>query len=60
MAAQMVGLVGQVQSWVIGPGAGTDEYSMALLQEVLDSGSPVLLDADPLTLSLRHTFGKEF
>ena len=50
MAAQMVGLVGQVQSWVIGPGAGTDEYSMALLQEVLESGSPVLLDADALTL----------
>jgi hydroxyethylthiazole kinase-like uncharacterized protein yjeF len=41
---------GQVQAWVVGPGMGTDQLAAALLQDVLSSDVPVLVDADGLTL----------
>ena len=41
---------GRVQSWVVGPGIGTDAAAAALLREVLATDVPVLVDADGLTL----------
>ncbi|MEU2555305.1 NAD(P)H-hydrate dehydratase [Streptomyces sp. NPDC013313] len=41
---------GRVQAWVVGPGAGDDAATVA---EVLDTGVPVLLDADGLRLAER-------
>lgn len=45
---------GRVQAWVIGPGIGTDDSAAALLEAVLSSGVPVLVDADGITLLGRH------
>ena len=42
--------IGRVQAWVIGPGLGTDDKAEALLETVLASDLPVLVDADGLTL----------
>lgn len=44
---------GRVQSWVVGPGIGTDDDALALLREILATDLPVLLDADGLTLVSR-------
>ncbi len=52
-AQQIVGLAGRVQSWVVGPGLGTSELSASLVDVVLDSEVPVLLDADALTILAR-------
>lgn len=41
---------GRVQAWVIGPGLGTDEHARGLVEEVLGSDLPVLVDADGLSL----------
>jgi len=41
---------GRVQAWVVGPGLGTDAAAAALLDDVLASDVPVLIDADALTL----------
>ncbi|AOW92112.1 NAD(P)H-hydrate dehydratase [Rhodococcus sp. WMMA185] len=41
---------GRVQSWVVGPGMGTDEAGRRTLRTVLESDVPVLVDADGLTL----------
>ncbi|MFE1911598.1 NAD(P)H-hydrate dehydratase [Streptomyces anandii] len=41
---------GRVQAWVVGPGAGDDAATVA---EVLDTGVPVLIDADGLRLADR-------
>ncbi|MFB7944633.1 NAD(P)H-hydrate dehydratase [Kitasatospora phosalacinea] len=38
---------GKVQAWVVGPGGGTD--AERTLREALDTGVPVLVDADALT-----------
>jgi hydroxyethylthiazole kinase-like uncharacterized protein yjeF len=41
---------GRVQAWVAGPGMGTDAAARALLDDVLASDVPVLVDADGITL----------
>ncbi|MBC2643400.1 MULTISPECIES: NAD(P)H-hydrate dehydratase [unclassified Rhodococcus (in: high G+C Gram-positive bacteria)] len=41
---------GRVQSWVVGPGMGTDDDARRTLRTVLESDVPVLIDADGLTL----------
>jgi hydroxyethylthiazole kinase-like uncharacterized protein yjeF len=40
----------RVQAWGIGPGLGTDDHSRELLGEVLRGSTPVVVDADGLTL----------
>lgn len=40
----------RVQSWVIGPGIGTDDEASALLAGVLATDVPVIVDADGITL----------
>jgi ADP-dependent NAD(P)H-hydrate dehydratase / NAD(P)H-hydrate epimerase len=42
--------VGRVQAWVAGPGMGTDDAAARRLHEVLQTGLPVLIDADGLTI----------
>ncbi len=44
------GRAGRVQSWVVGPGAGTDDEARSVLAEVLATDLPVVVDADGLTL----------
>jgi hydroxyethylthiazole kinase-like uncharacterized protein yjeF len=41
---------GRVQAWVTGPGLGDDADARRAVAEVLDSGVPVLVDADGLRL----------
>ncbi len=41
---------GRVQSWVVGPGLGTDEKGFAALHFALSSDLPVVVDADALTI----------
>lgn len=43
---------GQVQAWVYGPGSGIDDPSV--LRELLASDTPLLIDADGLTLLALH------
>ncbi|MCW2495462.1 NAD(P)H-hydrate dehydratase [Jatrophihabitans sp.] len=40
----------RVQSWVVGPGMGTDDYARGLLADVLSSDVPVIVDADAITM----------
>jgi ADP-dependent NAD(P)H-hydrate dehydratase / NAD(P)H-hydrate epimerase len=49
-----VGAAGRVQAWLAGPGMGTDEQARGRLAAVLATGSPVLVDADGLTLVARE------
>jgi hydroxyethylthiazole kinase-like uncharacterized protein yjeF len=44
------GDAGRVQSWVVGPGMGTDDDAHSLLAEVLGTDLPVVVDADALTM----------
>lgn len=44
----------QVQSWVAGPGMGTDDAALQLLTAVLATDVPVLVDADGITLVGQH------
>ncbi|SEG33625.1 yjeF C-terminal region, hydroxyethylthiazole kinase-related/yjeF N-terminal region [Thermomonospora echinospora] len=46
--------VGQVQAWVVGPGLGTDEDAEALVEAVLSTDLPALVDADGLTVLARR------
>ena len=41
---------GRVQSWVVGPGMGTDDDARSVLAEVLATDLPVIVDADGLTM----------
>jgi len=41
---------GRVQSYVVGPGLGTDDRAVALVTAVLATELPVLIDADALTV----------
>jgi len=50
---------GQVQTWVAGPGAGTDAAALARVHDVLDSKVPVVLDADALTLLSKTEYLRE-
>ncbi|BBY07335.1 NAD(P)H-hydrate dehydratase [Mycobacterium noviomagense] len=45
---------GRVQSWVVGPGLGTEETGAAALWFALDTDLPVIVDADGLTLLAAH------
>lgn len=45
---------GRVQAWVVGPGLGTDDAGARTLAHVLDTGLPVLADADAVTLLGQH------
>jgi ADP-dependent NAD(P)H-hydrate dehydratase / NAD(P)H-hydrate epimerase len=40
----------RVQSWVVGPGMGTDDAARAVLADVLSTDVPVIVDADGITL----------
>ena len=46
--------VGRVQSWVVGPGLGTDAAAGDVVAAVLASDVPVLVDADALTVCAEH------
>ncbi|WP_051026652.1 NAD(P)H-hydrate dehydratase [Nocardia higoensis] len=54
IAAGDVATTGRVQSWVFGPGAGTDAPARERLAEILATELPVVLDADGLTLLARE------
>jgi hydroxyethylthiazole kinase-like uncharacterized protein yjeF len=41
---------GRVQSWVVGPGMGTDDDARSVLAEVLATDLPVVVDADGLSM----------
>ena len=41
---------GRVQAWVVGPGMGTDDDARSVLEEVLATDLPVVVDADALTM----------
>jgi len=45
---------GRVQSWVVGPGLGTDETGAAAMWFALETNLPVLIDADGLTILAAH------
>jgi ADP-dependent NAD(P)H-hydrate dehydratase / NAD(P)H-hydrate epimerase len=45
---------GRVQSWVVGPGLGTDGTGAAALWFALETNLPVLIDADGLTILAAH------
>jgi ADP-dependent NAD(P)H-hydrate dehydratase / NAD(P)H-hydrate epimerase len=45
---------GRVQSWVVGPGLGTDETGAVALWFALETNLPVLIDADGLTILAAH------
>ncbi|MBO0864635.1 MAG: NAD(P)H-hydrate epimerase, partial [Mycobacterium sp.] len=45
---------GRVQSWVVGPGLGTEEAGAAALWFALDTDLPVIVDADGLTILAAH------
>ncbi|MEX2123187.1 MAG: NAD(P)H-hydrate dehydratase [Woeseia sp.] len=50
VAADLRGLLDRVSTVAIGPGLGTDEWARSLLDAVLSSGLPVVVDADGLNL----------
>ncbi|MTE11636.1 NAD(P)H-hydrate dehydratase [Nocardia aurantiaca] len=50
IAAESISATGRVQSWVFGPGAGTDSAARDRLAEILATDLPVVVDADGLTL----------
>lgn len=54
IATATASAAGRVQSWVVGPGLGTDEAGATALWFALDSGLPVIVDADGLTILAAH------
>ncbi len=52
--AKAVLAAGRVQAWVVGPGLGTDDAAEAVVEAVLGTDVPVLVDADGLTIAARH------
>lgn len=54
VAARNVALAGRVQSWVFGPGSGTDDGAWARMAQILSTDLPVVVDADGLTLLAEH------
>ena len=54
VGADSVADTGRVQAWVVGPGLGTDDGAASTLRSVLAFVTPVLVDADGLTLLGRH------
>jgi ADP-dependent NAD(P)H-hydrate dehydratase / NAD(P)H-hydrate epimerase len=45
---------GRVQSWVVGPGLGTDDVGATALWFALETDLPVIVDADGLTILAAH------
>ncbi|HEX2211928.1 MAG TPA: NAD(P)H-hydrate dehydratase, partial [Mycobacterium sp.] len=54
IAAATPSASGRVQAWAVGPGLGTDDAGAAALWFALDSGLPVIVDADGLTILAAH------
>ena len=54
IATSSANAAGRVQSWVVGPGLGTDEAGAAALWFALDTDLPVIVDADALTILAAH------
>ncbi|WP_197382354.1 NAD(P)H-hydrate dehydratase [Mycolicibacterium mengxianglii] len=54
VAAPDLSAVGRVQSWIVGPGLGTDEAGARALMFALDTDLPVIVDADALTILAAH------
>jgi ADP-dependent NAD(P)H-hydrate dehydratase / NAD(P)H-hydrate epimerase len=54
IAAPTPAASGRVQSWVVGPGLGTEDTGAAALWFALDTDLPVIVDADGLTLLAAH------
>ncbi|MGV0604133.1 NAD(P)H-hydrate dehydratase [Mycolicibacterium sp. XJ1904] len=54
IAAPNASASGRVQAWAVGPGLGTDDTGAAALWFALDSGLPVVVDADGLTILAAH------
>lgn len=54
VAAPSPAAAGRVQSWVVGPGLGTEEAGAAALWFALDTDLPVIVDADGLTILAAH------
>ncbi|BBZ10332.1 NAD(P)H-hydrate dehydratase [Mycobacterium branderi] len=54
VAAPTPAASGRVQSWVVGPGLGTEEAGAAALWFALDTDLPVIVDADGLTILAAH------
>ncbi len=54
VAAPSVSAAGRVQSWVVGPGLGTDDTGAAALWFALETDLPVIVDADGLTILAAH------
>ena len=54
IAAATPSASGRVQAWAVGPGLGTDDTGAAALWFALDSGLPVVVDADGLTILAAH------
>ncbi len=54
VAAPSASAAGRVQSWVVGPGLGTDNTGAAALWFALESDLPVIVDADALTILAAH------
>ncbi|WP_330183299.1 NAD(P)H-hydrate dehydratase [Nocardia sp. NBC_01503] len=50
IASPTISETGRVQSWVFGPGAGTDSGAHDRLAQILATDLPVVVDADGLTL----------
>ncbi|MFR9752208.1 NAD(P)H-hydrate dehydratase [Nocardia sp. 004] len=50
IATQRLADAGRVQSWVFGPGAGTDADARQRLADILATDLPVVVDADGLTM----------
>lgn len=50
IATETISSTGRVQSWIFGPGAGTDADARKRLAEILATDLPVVVDADGLTL----------
>ncbi|MDL4821622.1 NAD(P)H-hydrate dehydratase [Actinomadura opuntiae] len=52
--AKVLERIGRVQAWVAGPGLGTGDAAESLLEAVLSTDLPVLVDADGLTVLARR------
>jgi ADP-dependent NAD(P)H-hydrate dehydratase / NAD(P)H-hydrate epimerase len=51
---ELLAAAGRVQAWVAGPGMGTGDSALRLLEAVLRSDLPVLVDADGITVLAGH------
>ena len=54
VAAPSAAAAGRVQTWVVGPGLGTDDSGAAALWFALETQLPVIVDADALTILAAH------